>query len=380
MVTNAQLMRPQGGVKMLGKVRLKTGEEMAMKRVECPAGDYAERLTQFLEHKRDRTFRDMKQRLRGDYAADSLDRFFVGEIEGRIVSQMGYMLPRDTMDVGVFGHVYTQREQRGKGAASALMAACMADFNAGAGQALFCGTGSPVAQRLYAKHGFAPLDAQLAPLGPQAYIKPPFAKDFTDLQRMFFAPGRAVHVRNAHMGDRPKVDKVLHQSDGIRGMRESWLPVFLAAPFTDFVAIHQAVEDDKGMFTVLETADKHVVGYAFALSFGSPIERESKVLDFLVHPSYHHESAVLVEATARKALSAGAQSVRCYLPSCGKFRADVLKQAGFKHEHTFADYCQIGDMRADLRIFLFDRGMHPSWRRLSSVGKHITRGRRADCV
>ena len=173
-------------------------------------------------------------------------------------------------------------------------------------------------------------------------------KDFAELQRTFFAPGRPVQVRDAHMGDRPKVDKVLHQSDGVRGMQDSWRRVFLAAHFTDFVAIHQAVEDNKGVLAVLETDDKHVVGYAFALSTGSPIERESKALDFLVHPGYHRESAVLVEATARKALAAGARSVRCYLPSCDAFRADVLRQVGFRNEHTLADYCQTGERRADL--------------------------------
>ncbi len=43
---------------------------------------------------------------------------------------MGYMLARDTLDFGVFGHVYTEPEHRGKGAASALMQPLMDDFNA----------------------------------------------------------------------------------------------------------------------------------------------------------------------------------------------------------------------------------------------------------
>lgn len=77
---------------------LRGGEQML---VECPAEEYAEPLLHFLEHKGDNTARDMKQRLRGDYVAVSLDRWFVGEIDGRIASQMGYMLARDTLDVGV---------------------------------------------------------------------------------------------------------------------------------------------------------------------------------------------------------------------------------------------------------------------------------------
>jgi len=334
-------------------VTLRTGEAMTITRVECPAGKYEEPLIIALEHKRDRTFRDMKRRLHGDYAAHSLDRFFVGEIEGCIVAQLGYMLAKDTMDVGVFGHVYTKREHRGKGAASALMAACMEDFNAGPGGALFCGTGSLTAQRIYARHGFVPLDPAKAPLGPQAYIKPSLARDFAELQRIFFAPGRPVRVRDAHMGDRPKVDKILHQSDGVRAMSNSWHRAFLAAGLDDFVAMYHAVEDGRGVFTVLEADRKHVIGYAFALSAGSPMEKESKVLDFLVHPNYHQEAPGLVAATVQKALACGAHSVRCFLPSCDRPKARILEQAGFVSEHTFHDYCRASRDRQDLRVFLF---------------------------
>ena len=339
-------------VSELGAVELRSGERMTVKAVECPAGEYAERLTIFLEHKGDVSLRDMRKRLRGDYAERTLDRFFTGELEGRIISQMGYMLARDTLDVGVFGHVYTEPEHRGKGAASALMETCMNDFNAGPGQALFCGTGSPSAQRMYASHGFVPLYPESAPIGPQGYIKPTLAADFAELQRMFFGSARPAHIRMAHMGDRAKVDKVLHQSGAVRAMSDTWHRVFLAAAYPDFVPIYQAVEDGKGIFAVLETDERHVVGYAFALAAGSQAEAHSKVLDFLVHPNYHDQVPALIRWVTEEALAGGAGSVSCYLPVCDEAKVQAAQEAGFGVEHSFKDYCTIGHEAVDLMVLV----------------------------
>jgi len=331
----------------LGTAQLKTGEKTAVKRVECPAGEYAEPLTEFLEHKRDTTFRDMKQRLRGDYAEDSLDRFFFGEVDGEIVSQMGYMLPRDTMDVGVFGHVYTARRHRGKGAASILMKFCMDDFSSSGGLSLFCGVGKEHAQRLYARYGFVPLFAGSAPLGPQGLITSALADGFEDLQDRFFAPGRAVHVRLAHMGDRAKVDKILLQSDGVRSMPR--YAIALGGVASDFVSMFQAMEDERGPLFVLETEERHVVGYSYAFSAGSAMERDSKFLGFLVHPSYHDQETYLVSETFQQT---DTRHIRFLCPACDDRRLGAARDAGMTPECSLADYGTIGGNPTDLRILI----------------------------
>ncbi|MCD6359581.1 MAG: GNAT family N-acetyltransferase [Armatimonadetes bacterium] len=336
----------------LGSVTLRGGERMTIKRIECPAEDYAEPLAHFLEHKGDHTFRDLTRRLRGDYAEVSLDRWFVGELDGRIVSQMGYMLARDTLDVGVFGHVYTEPEHRGKGAASVLMQALMDDFNAGPGQALLCGTGSESAARIYARHGFVALDPARAPVGPLAYIKPDFAADFEELQQIFFEAGHDTHVRPAHMGDRAKVDKVLAQADAVRAMAGEWHRCHLAAQWSDFVHMYQAVEDGRGPLDVLETEARHVVGYAFAFDTGSPMEAGSRTLDLLVHPNYHDRASTLAQHTCARALAEGARAVRCYLPQIDAPRIEILRAAGFVEEHRYSDYCMNGNRPIDLVVMV----------------------------
>lgn len=335
-------------------VTLRDGAPMTIRVIEPPAGQYVERLTRFLEHKGDGTARDLARRLRGDYVADCLDRFFVGEIDGRIASQMWYTLPRDRPDFGVFGHVYTEPEHRGQGAASALMGPLMDDFLAGPGQALFCGVGDPSAQRIYARHGFAPLLPERAPVGPQACIRPEVAPDFAALQAIVFAPGAPTHTRPAHMGDRARVDKLLHQADAVRARAGSWHRVHLAARYPDFVPAWQATEDGRGVLNVLESDRGHVVGYAFALAGGSEIERGAAALDFLVHPAYDDRAPSLIRATVDAAQAAGMTSVRCWLAACDAPRLSALAAAGGAYEHAFAGYCAVGGGAVDLLVYRLD--------------------------
>lgn len=335
----------------VGEVELRGGEAMVIRVIEPPAGEHAEGLARFLEHKGEGTLRDIRRRLRGDYVADCLDRFVVGEIGGRIASQMWYTLPRDRRDFGVFGHVYTEPEHRGRGAASALMAALMDDLNAGPWQALFCGVGDPSAQRIYARHGFAPILPERAPVGPQACIRPGVAADFAQLQRIVFAPGRPTHARPAHMGDRARVDKLLHQADAVRAMAGRWHRLHLAARYPDFVPAYQAVEDGGGALVVLETDRGHVVGYAFALAAGSACEAGAKALDFLVHPSYLDRAPAVIAAAQDAACAQGATSVRCWLAASDQAKTAAVEAAAGTREHAFAQYCTVCGEPTDLIVY-----------------------------
>lgn len=338
-------------IRELDTVTLRDGAPMTIRLIEPPAGEYAERLTRFLEHKGDGTARDIAQRLRGDYVADCLDRFFVGEIEDRIAAQMWYTLPRERPDFGVFGHVYTEPEQRGRGAASTLMGPLMADFLAGPGQGLFCGVGDPGAQRIYARHGFVPLLPERAPVGPQAFIRPEVAADFAALQALVFAPDVPTRTRPAHMGDRARVDKLLHQADAVRARAGSWHRVHLAARYPDFVPAFQATEDGRGVLQVLQTERGYVVGYAFALAAGSEIERGAAALDFLVHPAYEECAPELIGATVEAAQAGGVTSVRCWLAGCDAAKLGAIETAGGAHEHTFAGYCTVSGQAVDLLVY-----------------------------
>jgi len=311
----------------LGSAVLRSGEQMRIKVVECPSAEYAHPLLLFLSHKSDETLRDLQRRLEGDYAQVSLDRWFLGELDGQIISQMGYMLARDTLDVGVFGHVFTRPEHRGKGAASALMQVLMDDFNAGPGKALLCGTGNESAARIYARHGFVPLIAARAPVGPLAYIKPDFAADFTELQAIFFEPGHDTHVRPAHMGDRAKVDKVLLQSDGVTAMAGHWHRLPPADAWASFVTMAQMRDDGHGPLNLLETDGRHVVGYAFVFRPEAE-DTGAGVLDFLVHPTYLDQSAELLQTTLGDAAAQGVWPVRAHVVAGDARKLELLRAAG----------------------------------------------------
>jgi hypothetical protein len=71
------------------------------------------------------------------------------------------MMTVEHRGVGHFGHVWTQPEDRRKGAASLIMDAQMADFKRRGGQALFLGTGyNSAPYHIYAARGFVGLEAE----------------------------------------------------------------------------------------------------------------------------------------------------------------------------------------------------------------------------
>ena len=151
------------------------------------------------------------------------------------------------------------------------------------------------------------------------------------------------------MGDRPKVDKVLLQSDGVRLEAKDRHTTALAGHYTDFVSMFHAVEDKKGPLFVLETDERHVVGYAFAFSAGLPSERESKFLDFLVHPNYYEREAGFVAEVLRRTKAC---IVRLLVPARDECRIASAMKAGMKLEHKFESYCTIDGMPSDLHILL----------------------------
>ncbi len=111
--------------------------------------------------------------------------------------------------------------------------------------------------------------------------------------------------------------------------------------------MYHAVEDGRGTLDVLETDERHVVGYAFAFDAGSPIEAGNRVLDFLTHPDHLDHASGLLDATCEHT---GARSLRCYLPRTDTRKMELLTGAGFREEQAFAGYCATSDGPVDLVV------------------------------
>lgn len=135
----------------LGEAPLRDGATMQVGVVLGPDEEWAPRIVPFLGHKN----RDTRAHIARSLAhpLDSLQtRYYVGSVEGRLISQI--MVAGDR-GAGILGHVYTLLEERGRGACSALMAPALEHSRASGYEALLLGTTfDSVAYQIYHRFGF----------------------------------------------------------------------------------------------------------------------------------------------------------------------------------------------------------------------------------
>ena len=303
---------------------------------EPPDEDYARRLLHFLRHKDDDSLRGIRQRALGQYADKCLDHYFVGEVEGQMVGQAWYGLPRPsavspTRGIGNFGHVYTNPEWRGQGVAGHLVRILVGHFDAEpAGSCLLCSAGAQ-AGRIYQKHGFQFLPPT-AQSGPMGLIRTAVARSFAELDELYFAPGQQVSVEEGHIGHRHDLDRMLDFSARWIAARARWHFVALASHVPTFISALHYVEDGRGLIRVLKTNQGSVVGYGFALNLGSRFEQGLKTCDFVIHPHYLEHAPLLLG----EVLQAAAEPVHAVVAAGDRDKLAALKQAGFGEIKRFA--------------------------------------------
>lgn len=326
----------------LGAVKLRSGKEMTMYLMEPPGEAFGERLLEFLRHKHDDSLRAIQQRVRGQYVDHAVDRYFVGEVDGRFVGHVWYGLPRGGTGVGNFGHVYTDPEWRGEGIATELCRVLVDHFNADPeGKALLCSAGAK-AGRIYRKFGFQFIPPT-AESGSMALMK---GETFDELESRTFAPGRATTVRLGHIGDRHDIDRLLDFSPGWIAARKRWHFLGLASQVPTFIAALHMVEDGRGIVTVLQTEDGSIVGWAFALRLGAAVET-TVTADFAVHPHYLSEGPRLLRETVGLA---GQSAVYACVAACDEERVTAFAGAGFTEQYRFESGVSVDGKAYDLLL------------------------------
>ena len=134
----------------MGEIALESGETVQMGRVIAPDLAWAEPIERLLAHKGDPWNWQNTQVLRSDVGVEAI--FYVLHRDGQPLANI---MTAESKGVGILGHVWTNPDDRRKGAMKRLMAAQMEHFRARGGRALFLGTGfESVAFRLYQRFGF----------------------------------------------------------------------------------------------------------------------------------------------------------------------------------------------------------------------------------
>jgi ribosomal protein S18 acetylase RimI-like enzyme len=256
----------------------------------------------------------------------SLDRFFVGEVDGEFAGSMMYAAPRDTRDVAALEFVWTEPQHRRKGVATALLHAALADFRAGGGRAMYLCTTNPHAFALYAKAGFRSLAGD-----GMRYLAP----GQEDFDRTYFAYAGSARVRAGAWGDLARAAALYNQPG------PDWLIKDYHAPrrvFRDvryeshYIRVWKPASEGRGALVVLENPLRRVVGIAATVEMESYYEQHVHLLDFFACPAYLDQVPGLLAAAVERAAAAGAEVVQACVASVDGDKQRLLRQAGFREE------------------------------------------------
>ena len=161
-------------VQQLETVTLKNGEQVEAGVIYGPDRDWAPRILQMLSHKGDPWQWQNAQVLERDLGIDVF--FYILHRDG---TPFANIMTIELAGVGIFGHVWTNPEDRQKGASSRLMQLQMAHFRSRGGRALFLGTDfESVPYHLYGKQSFQGVEAGSGYMAYLAGSRETFATEY----------------------------------------------------------------------------------------------------------------------------------------------------------------------------------------------------------
>ncbi len=341
-----------GEVLDLGDVALRDGSRLALRRLSPPAPEYAERLGVLLDHKPPPVLRKIRRQLSGAYCEECVDRFFIGEIDGRLAGHLWYGYGRDGAGTANFGEVFTAPEFRRRGVADALTAAFAADADASPIRLALC-TAGEVATRIYARHGFRTVIPG-ATHGPLVRFGPrESCADFREYAADYYTPGKPVTIQPGSIRHRHDIDCLLRFTHILRGgdtaaclRRVGLTGASLAGRIGPAWHVANAMEacfqaeDGRGVLSVATLPGGRVVGWAFALRRESPAESGNAVLDVELHPAYAAAAEALIAETLRRAAVPGLEAVHAWCSAAQRERLEALTGQGFESVARLPDYCQ----------------------------------------
>jgi hypothetical protein len=302
----------------LGKVRLKSGEEVEAGAVVGPDLDWAERVERLLGHKGPVWRWQNAAAVRRDLGIEA--RFYLLHRQGEPLANVATFTYRG---VGHFGHVWTVPEDRRQGAASQLMGLQMEDFRRQGGRALFLGTGYDSAPyHIYASHGFVGLEPKS---GQMEY----YAQGKAQFEAEYFAAGPA-QIQEVAWPHWP-ASAALFLGDFSGAVRCAPLRLLgrssTEGPFLDLI---QGEEErrEKGELSrarvLCQASIQAVVG--LAIWDWDPLWPSTGVVDVYCHPDFWEEGGALLGALPLPE----AERYVAYSDADCLEKGEVLRSAGFR--------------------------------------------------
>ncbi len=328
-------------IELLDLITLKDGEQVEASVVKGPEPDWAPRIGPMLQHKGEPWNWQVAQVLERDL---DLEAYFY--ILHRGDMPFANIMTIEADGVGIFGHVWTEPDDRRKGASSRLMALQMEDFARRGGRALFLGTEyDSVAYKMYQRFGFERVEPE------SGYMTYYSGSEQTFNGEMFRASPVDVEALVWHhwpmmqplfMGGWPGAVRMI--AFGLKGrMIAEEEPLVM-------IQTNQQREmrgETPNTFALRSRASQAVVGVA-SLNW-HPLWQTGYLLDIYCHPDFWNRAPALIDALE---FATGAP-VMVYGDSTCPQKIDLLKQHGFTQQASLPHWINIDtakSVKADLIV------------------------------
>jgi len=299
---------------MLEKTRgilLRTGEMLDAYSVRAPDDHYERDIRSFLPRYAPMWLWHLHLSLRGQL--DELEsRFYLGLLKDRIVSNVSTW---KSGPIGIVGHLFTDADQRGKGACTELMKTAMDDFLSRGGKTLIGGfklASCHIARRL----GFKSVVDNCEVMRYDS--APDFVKTYFQAQK--------TRCRDALWKDWPGISLLYTTRDGwnLRSIKHA-----ISGPFDyEDYFLKDMRKRLKGLCKskVLVTERDYIVGHA-TLNLSEPLGRKHWLLDMFVHPASLSQLDTMLDA-----LDWPEDNVRCYVETGLDEKRNALQARGFREK------------------------------------------------
>lgn len=293
--------------------------------------------------------------LAGTHDPSLADTMLVGRIDGTVVGTAWHGTDRDLPEMGGYGFVFTEPEQRGKGIAQRLTELSINGFWAVGGQVSYLGTVNPVAQHIYEKHGYRHYNG----LTYRA-LRP--GTDADTFDETFFGRAGDGEIRDSRLGDigaYTGLVMLLEPAEWIvRDYTEAmfYVPPVQASgclrPFFNSMTRH-AASPANAWKVLVNDRGRLVASANLSAPTHAPVAANA-TMEFQAAPDYVDRASAVIEAALEDAEANDVRAVRAFGVAEG--RLAVLREAGFVDEVVQPGALDLGDQRVDVTVMRCDLG------------------------
>lgn len=326
-------------IETLGAIVLKSGEQVEALVVHGPDLEWRERVLKLLGHKSAPWYWQNTELLSEDVGIDAY--FYLLHHGGEPFANI---MTAEREGVGIFGHVWTNPEWRGKGAAGQLQEKLMAHFRERGGRALFLGTGfDSMPFHLYAKYGFEPVEPGSGYMTWTAQPKAVFEAEYFAPEDSFIESLDWPHWPASpalFLADVPGLVRCAPlRILGRQSTEGTLLPV---------LQYHRTHSDDPAQALALRSATGAVVGLAV---WGKDAFWPHTVcVDVFCHPNFWHRGLELLNELRPH----GADRFIAYTDSTCPEKREILQHSGFRPIAELPNWLavdELGSSKVDVTMF-----------------------------